>query len=102
MLFSSRSRVSILVFLLSIVTIVGGILVTGTIRATVTPAHAAGTALSHLSCGTTALRCPELKDSETAFGHYVGHDEPGTIFYSNAPGSGNHMRYQLTLPSDPS
>src|ERR1051326_5599700 len=101
MLFSSRSRMSILVLLLSIVTVMGGILVTGAIRAAATPAHAA-TTLSYLRCGTSSLRCPELKDSETAFGHYVGHDEPGTLFYSNVPGSGNHMRYQLTLPSDPS
>ena len=24
-------------------------------------------------------------------GHYVGHDEPSTLFYSNVPGSGNRM-----------
>src|SRR5580693_3370847 len=24
------------------------------------------------------------------------------LFYSNSPGSGNHMRYNLTLPTDPS
>ena len=102
MLFLSRSRMSILVLLLSIVTIMSGIVVAGAIRAPATPVHAAGATHAYLRCGTSALRCPELKDSETAFGHYVGHDEPGTIFYSNVPGSGNHMRYQLTLPSDPS
>jgi hypothetical protein len=34
-------------------------------------------------------------------GHYVGHDEPSLLFYSNVPGSGNHMRYRLVLPKDP-
>jgi hypothetical protein len=34
-------------------------------------------------------------------GLYVGHDEPSLLFYSNVPGSGNHMRYRLVLPKDP-
>jgi hypothetical protein len=34
-------------------------------------------------------------------GLYVGHDEPALLFYSNVPGSGNHMRYRLVLPKDP-
>ncbi|GAC1673834.1 MAG: hypothetical protein NVS9B2_22720 [Steroidobacteraceae bacterium] len=34
-------------------------------------------------------------------GLYVGHDEPSLLFYSNVPGSGNHMRYRLVLPRDP-
>ena len=34
-------------------------------------------------------------------GRYVGHDEPSLLFYSNVPGSGNHMRYRLVLPKDP-
>jgi hypothetical protein len=48
--------------------------------------------------------CTEVCDSEAVFGEgkYVGHDEPSTLFYSNAPGSGNQMRYQLTLPKNPS
>ena len=32
----------------------------------------------------------------------VGHDEPSVLFESNTPGSGNHMRYNLTLPTEPS
>jgi hypothetical protein len=36
------------------------------------------------------------------FGHYVGHDEPSVLFYSNTPGSGNHMQYNVTLPTEPS
>lgn len=31
-------------------------------------------------------------------GVYVGHDEPTIGFYSNAPGSGNNLQYELTLP----
>src|SRR5260370_19402911 len=47
--------------------------------------------------------CTEVYDSESVFGQdkYVGHDEPSTLFYSNVPGSGNHMQYELTLPKDP-
>jgi Flp pilus assembly protein TadG len=29
---------------------------------------------------------------------YIGHDEPATLFYSNKPGAGNNVTYQLTLP----
>src|SRR5215831_6762244 len=32
---------------------------------------------------------------------YIGHDEPSTLFYSNQPGSGNDVTYQLVLPKDP-
>ncbi len=33
-------------------------------------------------------------------GHYVGHDEPFVGFNSTTPGSGNNIRYTLTLPSE--
>jgi hypothetical protein len=46
--------------------------------------------------------CPELADQNTVFDEYVGHDEPSLAFYSDTPGSGNHMTYSLRLPSDPS
>src|SRR5215471_7721779 len=48
--------------------------------------------------------CAEVSDPEAAFGtnYYVGHDEPATLFYSNTPGSGNHMQHQLTIPTEPS
>ena len=32
---------------------------------------------------------------------YIGHDEPATLFYSNRPGAGNNVSYNLTLPKDP-
>jgi hypothetical protein len=34
-------------------------------------------------------------------GHYVGHDEPALMFYSNVAGSGNSNTYTLKLPTDP-
>jgi len=46
--------------------------------------------------------CPELADQQSVFDEYVGHDEPSLGFYSNEPGSGNHMTYSLRLPNDPS
>jgi hypothetical protein len=57
----------------------------------------------HLNCAESSL-CTEVADYRSVFGpnYYVGHDEPSTLFYSNQPGSGNRMRYTLTLPSDPS
>jgi hypothetical protein len=69
-------------------------------------AHAARASSSHthINCATGDPRCAELADPEAAFGegHYVGHDEPSTLFYSNVHGSGNRVRYQLRLPKDPS
>src|SRR6266550_8458977 len=58
----------------------------------------------HINCAGGAVTCTEVWDSEKVFGDgvYIGHDEPSNLFYSNVPGSGNQMRYQLTLPTDPS
>jgi hypothetical protein len=56
-----------------------------------------------LDCTNSARACTEVLDSEAVFGedHYVGHDEPAVLFYSNRPGSGNRLRYTLTLPKNP-
>jgi hypothetical protein len=56
----------------------------------------------HVDCSTAAAMCAEIANSDEAFGHYVGHDEPSLAFYSNRLGSGNHMSYNVTLPVDPS
>jgi hypothetical protein len=32
---------------------------------------------------------------------YIGHDEPAELFYSNKPGAGNNVSWNLTLPKDP-
>ena len=78
------------------------------LHATHAPSHAArSTAASQSGLGSCAaghLLCTEVYDSEDVFGEgtYVGHDEPSLLFYSNQPGSGNRMKYQFTVPSDPS
>src|SRR6266566_6124675 len=54
-----------------------------------------------INCGISSL-CTDVNESDEVFGHYVGHDEPSALFYSNKPGAGNRMRYNLTLPRDPS
>ncbi len=71
------------------------------------PAVHALPAMQHhaMNCAAAATSqfCAEVYDSESVFGEnvYIGHDEPSVLFYSNRPGSGNHMRYELTLPKDP-
>jgi len=52
-------------------------------------------------CGNNIRLCTEVDNPLAAFGHYVGHDEPSALFYSNVPGSGNHMQYHVTLPVEP-
>jgi len=62
-------------------------------------------------CGTNGFICTEpaqtwgeyagFKSAIKAGAHfnaYIGHDEPAALFYSNQPGSGNNVTYQLTLP----
>ena len=103
MRFSPRSKLSILFSLVAIAAVVGGFAVTGALSRQ-NQAHASTAATPmHLDCVQKSLTCTEVYDSETVFGKdvYVGHDEPSTLFYSNVPGSGNQMRYQLTLPKDP-
>src|SRR5262249_29534140 len=54
-------------------------------------------------CGDQFPLCTEIGNPQDAFGnnYYVGHDEPSLLFYSHTPGSGNHARYQLTMPTEP-
>jgi hypothetical protein len=57
----------------------------------------------HASLNCEYALCTEVANSADVFGdEYVGHDEPSTVFYSNIPGSGNHMTYDMRLPKDPS
>ncbi|HKR99172.1 MAG TPA: hypothetical protein VJU79_06620 [Candidatus Dormibacteraeota bacterium] len=66
---------------------------------------AAASTTHHLNgkCQVSGL-CAEVSESEDAFGEetYVGHDEPSALFYSNVPGSGNNVQYQIKLPREPS
>jgi len=46
--------------------------------------------------------CAEVANPKEVFGnYYVGHDEPSALFYSSTPGSGNHMQYKITIPTEP-
>jgi hypothetical protein len=60
------------------------------------------TSTNKINCANPRFLCTELADSDDVFGHYVGHDEPTTVFYSNAAGSGNQMMYKGQLPVEPS
>lgn len=57
----------------------------------------------HINCAESSA-CTEVGQYQEVFGsnYYVGHDEPSTLFWSDRPGSGNRMRYTMTLPKDPS
>jgi len=53
-------------------------------------------------CADTFPLCTEVANPKEAFGnYYVGHDEPSALFYSNTPGSGNRMKYNITIPTEP-
>jgi hypothetical protein len=70
--------------------------------AAVTPAAAGTNQHATINCEYSAL-CAEVANPSDVFGsEYVGHDEPSAVFYSNVPGSGNHMTYSMRLPRDPS
>jgi hypothetical protein len=55
---------------------------------------------AHIDCEYSRI-CPDVADPTGIYDEYVGHDEPSAIFYSNTPGSGNRMQYNVTLPKDP-
>jgi hypothetical protein len=102
---SSRSKVSIVFLQVAVSAVLGIFMVAGALRWDVLHARAAPTASSHahISCADGRLLCTEVQNPEEVFGEdqYVGHDEPSLLFYSNQPGSGNQMTWQLTLPKDP-
>jgi len=98
-----RSRLLITLALLTMTAVI--VLPSTILTSQMSTASAASTALQHhtLNCASNAQFCTEVYDSEQVFGQdvYVGHDEPAVLFYSQRPGSGNQMKYQLTLPRDP-
>ncbi|MEZ0069629.1 hypothetical protein ABIA32_005676 [Streptacidiphilus sp. MAP12-20] len=63
----------------------------------------ATTVAGHPSCASNLKWCTEVDDSEMVFGdgHYIGHDEPSVLYYSNKAGAGNNDTYTLRLPKDP-
>lgn len=74
-------------------------------RAQTSNAKTAASKRMTVHCGTEhpspPIQCPDVYNPEAVFGHYVGHDEPGVWDYSNVPGSGNHARWTLHVPTDP-
>ena len=97
MIFTSRSRMSIVFSLVAFATIIGSFLFVASSGGT---AHAQAKASSYQEpfCVQKQI-CVDAND----FGgeYYVGHDEPSLLFYSNTPGAGNSYISQLTLPKDP-
>lgn len=91
-----RSRVSVMAAAVAIIAAPIAIGSSG-----ITDAGASTTAHLAINCASASAMCAEVADSDGVFGHYVGHDEPSVLFESNTPGSGNHMRYNITLPTDP-
>lgn len=99
---SLRSRLSILLSFVSIVVVVSGFAVISAFQAPASHAQTVPASTHGINCSSGDFRCVEVADSWGVFGHYVGHDEPSTLFYSNVPGSGNQMQYTFTLPKEPS
>ncbi|HZR39886.1 MAG TPA: hypothetical protein VFB12_07210 [Ktedonobacteraceae bacterium] len=104
MTFFTRSMVSKKLSLVALVPLIIGL--TGVLSSSVT--HAASLPRTnskpiHIDCSNGRFLCTEVMDTERVFGqgHYVGHDEPATLFYSNQSGSGNRTSWNITLPSDP-
>jgi hypothetical protein len=98
-----RSGLSILFTLAATLMVVSGFTIAGvnlTTRAKAAPATAVHV---HIDCSSSvqAPLCTDVSNSDDRFGHYVGHDEPSNLFYSNVPGSGNRNSWKMTLPSDP-
>jgi hypothetical protein len=72
-------------------------------RAAAATLGSSASAKAKLSCWYSTSLCAEIANPQDFWGKwYVGHDEPSVLFYSNVPGSGNRMHYELTIPSDPS
>ncbi len=101
----ARSKMSILVYVIALLTIIAGILAAIELRGATPHAHAAKAEASGgrlVDCAESSF-CAEVADPASAFpGYkYVGHDEPSNLFYSNVAGSGNNNQWRLKLPSDP-
>jgi hypothetical protein len=103
---SSRSKMSMTFTFFALIVVITGLMAMGALNGSIFKAHNAKASGggNRIDCSKGSAICAEVYDSEAVFGEgkYVGHDEPSTLFYSNTPGSGNQMRYQLTLPKDPS
>jgi hypothetical protein len=82
--------------------LVAATLATANLAAAAPAAAASAGQHAGINCEYSGI-CAEVANPAEVFGsEYVGHDEPSAVFYSNVPGSGNHMAYSLRLPRDPS
>lgn len=54
-----------------------------------------------INCDWISTYCADLWTHKDSWGYYSGHDEPSLLFYSDQPGSGNNMIYNLTIPTEP-
>jgi hypothetical protein len=52
-------------------------------------------------CAHDGSLCTETANAIGYDGAYTGHDEPSLLFYSDVPGSGNHMTWRIRLPAEP-
>jgi hypothetical protein len=52
-------------------------------------------------CDQNGPSCAEAVGVPGYDGHYVGHDEPEVMFYSDVAGSGNTSAYRLRIPTEP-
>src|SRR5438552_7005791 len=103
------SPASMVTKFMRLVAIPATLLVVGATLAAADPAQTARSAQAAsagqhaaINCEYSSL-CAEVANPADVFGaEYVGHDEPSNVFYSNEPGSGNHMTYSMRLPHDPS
>ena len=77
------------------------------IRRSRSPGHSTGAAPTATCAPSRPTTWSELAGFKNAikrgarFSGYIGHDEPATLFYSNQPGAGNNVSWQLTLPKEP-
>jgi hypothetical protein len=100
-----RSRMSVILWLVAFVTVIGGLMAALMLRGAIPAIHAAqaDSTHMHIDCVTTKM-CADVSESDEGFGPngaYIGHDEPSNLFYSDTPGSGNQMKWHLRLPTDP-
>ena len=84
---------SIFFSLAAILMIGSGFAITGVVRTSQAHAAPATATHVHIDCSSSvqAPLCTDVSNSDDRFGHYVGHDEPANLFYSNVPGSGNQI-----------
>jgi hypothetical protein len=52
-------------------------------------------------CARDGSMCTETANPIGYEGAYTGHDEPSLLFYSETPGSGNHISWRVRLPAEP-